>query len=384
MNVVGQERPRLRPAQDRQARHDRHRQARRPAATGDAGRHRRQDRAAEGASTPSRSAARTAPRSGTPTMGNDLDVVADHQGRRSRSRRRTPTSRYRTWYDIEAGYDYGYVEVSDDGGATWDHGRQDVHRHADTGHWAATQTVDLSAYAGKDVRIRFEYMTDGGVALSGWEVTDVAVGGRRPRRESAFATDGWMRVDGEWTAEDRPLLHRRVPHLRRLRREPQELLPVELQLRRAGSTGSATTRVCTSSTATRSTPTTTWPRTSATAAGWSSTPTRSPTASPTATARPTTWATGGRASRCATRRSASSPTQDAEHLLRRLRRGAGRRREHRPRQGAPSRGSTTPRTYWYADVARGRGQDPQEPRRAHQRQVHGAPTRMTIWVDNVK
>ena len=63
--------------------------------------------------------------------------------------------------------------------------------------WADVQTVDLSAYEGKDVRIRFEYMTDGGVALKGWEITDVAVE-NIVLPASAFASDGWIRVDGEW------------------------------------------------------------------------------------------------------------------------------------------------------------------------------------------
>ena len=48
------------------------------------------------------------------------------------------------------------------------------------------------------MRIRFEYMTDGGVALKGWELTDIAVGGS-VLPQSAFASDGWIRVDGEWT-----------------------------------------------------------------------------------------------------------------------------------------------------------------------------------------
>ena len=40
-------------------------------------------------------------------------------------------------------------------------------------------------------------MTDGGVALKGWEITDVAIE-NIVLPESAFASDGWIRVDGEW------------------------------------------------------------------------------------------------------------------------------------------------------------------------------------------
>jgi len=128
------------------------------------------------------------------TMGNDVDVSLDVKDPVAVSAGTELT--YRTWYDIEQGYDYGFVEVSADDGATWDTVQQ--YTGTDTDHWADTQTVDLSAYAGKDVRIRFEYMTDGGVANRGWELTDIAVGGS-VLPQSAFASDGWIRVDGEWT-----------------------------------------------------------------------------------------------------------------------------------------------------------------------------------------
>ena len=128
------------------------------------------------------------------TMGNDVDVTLDVKDPVAVSAGTELT--YRTWYDIEQDYDYGFVEVSADDGATWDTVQQ--YSGTDTDHWADTQTVDLSAYAGKDVRIRFEYMTDGGVALKGWELTDIAVGGV-VLPQSAFASSDWIRVDGEWT-----------------------------------------------------------------------------------------------------------------------------------------------------------------------------------------
>ena len=128
------------------------------------------------------------------TMGNDEDVSLDVKDPVAVSTGTELT--YRTWYDIEQGYDFGFVEVSADDGATWDTVRQ--YTGSDTGHWADTQTVDLSAYAGKSVHIRFEYRTDGGVALKGWELTDIAVGGST-LPQAAFASDGWLRLDGEWT-----------------------------------------------------------------------------------------------------------------------------------------------------------------------------------------
>ena len=111
----------------------------------------------------------------------------------------------RTWYDIEQSYDYGYVWVSDDDGATWTTVQSDATVDDGTGdyalsgtdadHWQDTVTYDLSAYAGTSILVKFEYWTDPGVAAQGWELTDIAVGGVKIE-ESAFASQGWLRVDG--------------------------------------------------------------------------------------------------------------------------------------------------------------------------------------------
>ena len=125
------------------------------------------------------------------TMGNDLDVVLE-----TKNAVAVPTGgdlTFRTWYDIEQGYDYGLVEVSNDGGDTW--GTLREYTGSDMDHWAETVTVDLAAYEGESILVRFEYMTDGGVALNGWEVTDIKIGGGA-LPASAFRTGGWLRVDG--------------------------------------------------------------------------------------------------------------------------------------------------------------------------------------------
>ena len=126
--------------------------------------------------------------------GNDLDVVLDVKDPVEVGA--DTVLSYRTWYDIEEGYDFGLVEVSDDGGATWDTVKE--YTGSDMDHWAHRVSVDLSAYQGKSVRIRFEYMTDGGGALKGWELTDIAVEDI-VLPQSAFSTDGWVRVDGQLT-----------------------------------------------------------------------------------------------------------------------------------------------------------------------------------------
>ncbi|MBI5298071.1 MAG: immune inhibitor A [Chloroflexi bacterium] len=112
---------------------------------------------------------------------------------------------FNTWYDIETDYDYVYFLVSEDG-VTWDiittpsgtaddpsgnsygWGYNDV-----TNDWME-ETVDLSAYAGKKVQVRFEYVTDAAVNGEGFLIDDVrvdAVG-----YSTDFETD-----DGGWVGE---------------------------------------------------------------------------------------------------------------------------------------------------------------------------------------
>ncbi len=137
-------------------------------------------------------------------FGNDLDNTLT-----TKSAVAVPvddaTLKVRTWYDIEQSYDYAYVWVSDDDGATWTTVQSDATvddgtgnyglSGTDTDHWQDTMTYDLSAYAGRSVLVKFEYWTDPGVAPRGWEVTDIAVGGLTIE-ESAFSSEGWLRVDG--------------------------------------------------------------------------------------------------------------------------------------------------------------------------------------------
>lgn len=78
------------------------------------------------------------------------------------------------WYDLEADWDYAYLTVSTDGGQTWDVLRPDhaangsygpafngrsAEEAADTNGWLPGQ-VPLDAYAGQQVLVRFEVVTD--------------------------------------------------------------------------------------------------------------------------------------------------------------------------------------------------------------------------------
>ena len=116
------------------------------------------------------------------------------------------------WYDIEPGWDYGYVAASTDDGRTWtalagDNTTLDdpVGAAYGPGYTGQTdgwvrETVDLSTYAGDEVLLRFEYITDDATHLTGLAVDNIAIA-EIGLQDSADADSGWdrdglQRVDG--------------------------------------------------------------------------------------------------------------------------------------------------------------------------------------------
>lgn len=95
-----------------------------------------------------------------------------------------PTLTFLAKYGAEAGFDYGYVQVSTDGGATYTTiaGNHTGEAPLGPGLNGTTtgfeeESYDLSAYAGQDVLIAIRYVSDGGVNEGGLKVDDIAVGG---------------------------------------------------------------------------------------------------------------------------------------------------------------------------------------------------------------
>jgi immune inhibitor A len=100
------------------------------------------------------------------------------------------TMTYWTWYDIEPGYDYAFVEASTDGGKRWQplsvpSGTADDPNGNNPG-WGYTgqsgdppgwiqETVDLSPVAGDEVLIRFAYLTDEAVTEAGILLDDISI-----------------------------------------------------------------------------------------------------------------------------------------------------------------------------------------------------------------
>ena len=121
----------------------------------------------------------------------------------------TATLSFWSWFDVESDFDYGYVSASTDGGSHWSTLKTNATTTADpngnnlgngmTGRsgggakpaWVK-QTADLSAYAGKKVKLRFEYVTDGALNFNGLAIDDIAI------PEIGFTDDAEQA--GAWTA----------------------------------------------------------------------------------------------------------------------------------------------------------------------------------------
>jgi hypothetical protein len=89
-----------------------------------------------------------------------------------------PTSavlNYWTRYDIETGWDYGYVQVSADG-STWNT-VESVTGYQ--GSWTQN-SVDLSPYGGQSVYLRFALVADTWITEDGWYIDDIVLDGIPP------------------------------------------------------------------------------------------------------------------------------------------------------------------------------------------------------------
>ena len=116
------------------------------------------------------------------------------------------TLRFRAWYHLEDEWDYAYVEVSTDGGSTWDilaaPGTSPASPLANSFGPGYTGTsegwqeieVDLTRYAGREALLRFHNVTDGalnymGICLDGVSIPEIGF------FDSGLASDGWQ-ADG--------------------------------------------------------------------------------------------------------------------------------------------------------------------------------------------
>jgi immune inhibitor A len=134
----------------------------------------------------------------------------------------TPTLTARVSYDLEEDYDYGYFEVSTDGGTTWTHVNTSKSTTDDpnqanagfgitncsgagTGGGTCTPSwvdlsADLTAYAGQTVKLRFETVNDPATHGLGLSVDNIKLGGTTltdvEGDVSNWVLDGWRVMNG--------------------------------------------------------------------------------------------------------------------------------------------------------------------------------------------
>ncbi|MDA0988103.1 MAG: immune inhibitor A [Chloroflexi bacterium] len=97
------------------------------------------------------------------------------------------TLNFWSWYSIEESWDYAYVEVSSDGGESWnilEGGLASPQNSLGLGFGAGytgqskgwqEDSVDLTPYAGMEVLLRFEYVTDAALNEDGICIDDISI-----------------------------------------------------------------------------------------------------------------------------------------------------------------------------------------------------------------
>ena len=121
------------------------------------------------------------------------------------------TLTYRVFADIELGYDFAYVSASTDGGQVWQPLVGEQMQGLDPGDDPSAsalaerfysgrtrawldETVDLTPFAGQEILLRFEYVTDPILTYSGLALDDIAI-------EAIGFRDDAETLDTGWTAE---------------------------------------------------------------------------------------------------------------------------------------------------------------------------------------
>jgi hypothetical protein len=126
-----------------------------------------------------------------------------------------------TWYEIEELWDFGFVQISTDGGSTWTSLANDdtTYDHdpsaisgvvanlpgftGNSGGWVE-ESFDLSSYAGQIVVLRFLYVTDWATNETGFYVDDIVItdtsgtlfSDNLESGSGNWVLDGWGRTTG--------------------------------------------------------------------------------------------------------------------------------------------------------------------------------------------
>jgi len=151
------------------------------------------------------------------------------------------------WYDLETDYDYAYVEVSVDGGQTWnilgnEHtttanpsgnsygpGFTSLSGNGDEPRWSQ-ERFDLTPYVGQPVLVRFEVVTDDTVTHPGLCLDDISIPELGYHTDVEAGPDGWQ-AEG-WVRVTEHVPQEFVVQLLTLGEQTQlERLPLDDQMR---------------------------------------------------------------------------------------------------------------------------------------------------------
>lgn len=76
------------------------------------------------------------------------------------------------WFDLETEYDYGYIKISKDNGATYE--TLSVKNGTTSNKWQNFQ-IDLSIFRGQTIKLAFQLDTDEDLNYAGWFIDDVKI-----------------------------------------------------------------------------------------------------------------------------------------------------------------------------------------------------------------
>lgn len=131
----------------------------------------------------------------------------------------TATLRAWLWYDLEPDFDYAYVQISSDGGRSWELLAND---HTTTSNptgssygpalngssgggaspiWTL-QAFDLTPYAGSEILLRFEVVYDDslnrpGLCIDDLTIPELGYTDDFESKDEAWQAEGWVRVTGD-------------------------------------------------------------------------------------------------------------------------------------------------------------------------------------------
>jgi hypothetical protein len=103
--------------------------------------------------------------------GNSINITATYTNSIYLSGCQSVTLTFWQKYELESGWDYGYVEVSRDNGNTW----EVLQNYTGTQSTWSKATIDLTTYASQSIMLRFRLKTDSSISYDGWYIDDISI-----------------------------------------------------------------------------------------------------------------------------------------------------------------------------------------------------------------